>query len=149
MIVLFESAYGNTEKVAVAVGGALSGDVQLLRARAVHTDPTGFDVMIVGAPTYGGRPMPEMQELLGRLSESSLKGVRAAAFDTRLDSRFAKVFGYAAPKIAAALEAKGATLVIPPEGFIVRGKKGPLAEGEEARAADWGKRIWEKVKGQG
>jgi hypothetical protein len=49
--------------------------------------------------------------------------------------------GYAAKHIAKALEKKGGKLVVPPEGFFVKGDNGPLAEGELARAAKWAEQI--------
>jgi hypothetical protein len=38
-------------------------------------------------------------------------------------------FGYAAPRVVQRLEEKGGTLLVPPEGFVVLGTKGPLREG--------------------
>ena len=66
-----------------------------------------------------------------------------AAFDTRLTWPFLERWGgFAAPKIAGALEGKGWKIAVPPEGFYVRGlRKGPLKRGEGARAAGWGKRL--------
>ena len=47
------------------------------------------------------------------------------------------IFGFAAPRIANSLEKKGVTLLVPPAGFVVKGIKGPLREGELERAAGW------------
>lgn len=141
-LIIYDSAYGNTEQIAKAIGAAIAGDVMVVRAGG--TDPAGLgssDLLIVGAPTYGGRPMPPVKELLDRMPESVVKGVRVAAFDTRFAGRFAKVFGYAADRIAEELKAKGGVLAIPPEGFIVEGKKGPLRQGELERAAAWAKEL--------
>jgi hypothetical protein len=44
------------------------------------------------------------------------------------------------------LKRKGGKLVLPPEGFLVTGEKGPLAHGEEERAAEWAKSIIESRK---
>lgn len=43
--------------------------------------------------------------------------------------------------MADALAKKGCSPKLPPEGFIVKGRDGPLAEGELERAAAWGKTI--------
>jgi flavodoxin I len=53
---------------------------------------------------------------------------------------------YAAGKIADSLKKKGATLMASPEGFFVKGKEGPLKEGELERAAGWAKGILETRK---
>jgi hypothetical protein len=39
------------------------------------------------------------------------------------------------------LEALGATLVADPEGFVVKGKEGPLVEDELERAAAWARSL--------
>ena len=51
------------------------------------------------------------------------------------------IFGYAAGPIAEKLGRKSGELVIAPEGFIVKGTKGPLKEGELERAAAWAKQV--------
>ncbi len=40
------------------------------------------------------------------------------------------MFGYAAGKIADSLQQNGGKLMAEPEGFIVKGRNGPLADGE-------------------
>jgi hypothetical protein len=88
--------------------------------------------------------------LLKELARRGLDGVQVAAFDTRVSLNEIKssffrslidMGGYAAQRIARRLERAGGTLVIPPEGFIVEGKEGPLKAGELDRARDWAKRI--------
>jgi len=137
-LVVYDSTYGNTEKIAQAIGDAVAA--QVLRVTEVNpSDLKGFDLLIVGSPTHGGRPTPEIQDLLrGSLA---LGGVNAAAFDTRHVSKWTLLFGYAAPRIARILKRNGATLVASPEGFFVLGTQGPLKEGELERAAGWAKGI--------
>jgi len=64
-----------------------------------------------------------------------------AAFDTRLTSKFVRIFGYAAVRIADSLKRNGGTLIASTEGFFVKGKEGPLKEGELERATRWAKEI--------
>jgi flavodoxin I len=73
----------------------------------------------------------------------ALEGLSVAAFDTRTATIWNRIlpFGYAAPGIAKGLENRGGNLAVPPEGFIVLGIRGPLKDGELARAADWAKGI--------
>jgi hypothetical protein len=71
-----------------------------------------------------------------------LQGTCVAAFDTRTPPTIlSRVFGFAAPKMAKRLEKEGMTLLVPPAGFIVKGIKGPLEEGELERAAGWAQEI--------
>jgi len=137
-LVVYDSTYGNTEMVAKAISTAIGGDVKVVRAgQAGSADLGTIGLLIVGSPTLGGRPSPAVQDFLAGVSESAIRGVSVAAFDTRYSSKFVGVFGFAADKIGTGLKAKGGTLILPPEGFIVKGKKGPLKEGELERAAGW------------
>ena len=145
VLVVYDSMYGNTEALARAIATAVGGDVALSRPGEVDLSTlSGLDLLVVGAPVHGGRPMPSVQAFLDRLP--ALKGLRVAVFDTRLTSRMVKVFGYAADRAAASLKDRGAILVGTPEGFLVTGKKGPLREGELERAVGWAKTVLEQVK---
>ena len=100
-----------------------------------------YDLLIVGSPTHGGRPTDAIQDLLNKVPASALQGTNVAAFDTRLSTKWVRIFGYAAPRIAGKLKKKGGILIGTPEGFFVKGTEGPLTEGELERAAGWAKEI--------
>ncbi len=141
-LVVFDSTYGNTEKVAQTVGEALHcpvrrvGDIQA-------ADLADLDLFIAGSPTHGGWFTPDFQNWLK--ARPDLKGIQVAAFDTRTISKIgAFLFGFAAPRLARSLEQNGATLLVPPEGFIVLDMKGPLKEGELERAAVWATNCLQK-----
>jgi flavodoxin len=152
-LVIYDSVYGNTEKIARAIREALGTpeEVKLLRVGEVTPDAlAGVDLLVVGSPTQKFRPLPSATSFVNGIPSQVLKGVRVAAFDTRLEMDetqpgslrfFEKIFGYAADPLADGLKKKGGKLVLPPEGFIVEGMEGPLKEGELERAADWGKRV--------
>jgi flavodoxin len=141
-LVIYDSTYNNTEKIAKAIGAALSGDVKVLRAAEANTaDFASFDLIVIGSPTYGGRPMPSVVTLVNNISESAIKGKNVAVFDTRIPSKMVKLFGFAADRIAKNLKEKGANLIVPAEGFFVTGKEGPLKDGELERAAVWAKTL--------
>ena len=143
-LIVFDSAYGNTEKIAraVAAGLAPSGDVKVLRAGEANiSELESIDLLIVGSPTQGGRPTPAIQDFLNRVSEPAVRGISVAAFDTRISTRWVGIFGYAAGRIAGSLKTKGGTLILSPEGFFVKGTEGPLKEGELERAAGWAREI--------
>jgi flavodoxin I len=146
-LIVYDSVYGNTEKIAKAVGEAItpSGEAKVLRAgEANPSELTSVDLFIVGSPTHGGRPTPAVQDLLNKVPK--FQGINVAAFDTRSTSKFARVFGNAAGRIARNLGKKGGTLVASPEGFFVTGTKGPLKDGELERAKAWAKGILESKK---
>jgi len=141
-LIVYDAVHGNTEKIAKSIGATITGDVKVLRSGEV--DPSeleSIDLLIVGSPTYGGRPTPAIRDFLNRISETSIKDINVTAFDTRLTARWVRIFGYAAGKIASSLKKKGGNLSLSPEGFFVKGGKGPLKEGEVERAASWVKGI--------
>jgi flavodoxin len=153
VLVLYDSVFGNTEKIAQAIGNALGSppDVETRRVGDVQPEQlVGMKLLIVGSPTRKFRPTPAITGLLKRIPRHGLQGTRVAAFDTRIsmddvDSSLlhtlVKLFGYAAEAIAGRLKKKGGTLAMPPEGFIVKGTEGPLKEGELERAAAWARQI--------
>lgn len=137
VLIIYDSKFGNTEKVARAMGEALDGQVVVVQD--VKPDEVNvFDLVIIGSPTHGGFPTEGIHELVK--DKAALAGLKTAAFDTRTDRT---IFGYAAPKIARNLEKNRANLLASPEGFFVEGKKGPLREGELGRAAAWAKKVAE------
>jgi flavodoxin I len=142
VLIVYDSLYGNTEKIARAIGGAIKGEVKVLRAgEATPPDLTGVELLIMGSPTQGGRATKPFQDFLSSISDYSLKGIKIAVFDTRLTNKLVGIFGYAAGKLASGLKNKGGNLLVPPEGFIVKGSKGPLKEGELEGAAVWAQKI--------
>jgi flavodoxin len=153
-MVVYDSFFGNTEKIAQAVGDALGSkeEVELLRPGDVKPEQLiGLDVLVVGSPTRQFSPSPATTKYLKSISKNGLNGVRVAAFDTRFPMSeiektpillfFVRIFGYAAEPISKRLVKKGGELAIPPEGFYVDGVEGPLTEGELERAEEWAKRV--------
>ena len=141
-LIVYDSTYGNTEKVARAIGGAINGDIKALRVGELKPgDMESLDLLVVGSPTQGGRATQPMQAFLTQIPASVLKGKNVAAFDTRMTTKLVGIFGYAAGRIADSLKTKGGSLVLTEEGFFVTGAKGPLKEGELERAAKWGREL--------
>ena len=157
-LVIYDSQFGNTAQIAQAIGqglGAALGnpdDVQVCRIASVRPDNlAGLDLLIVGSPTQKFRPTPTTKNWLKSLPKHALRGMRVAAFDTRITeaeinahgvlAKFVDIFGYAAQPIAEGLLEKGGQEAAPPEGFYVGGTEGPLLEGELERAAEWARRI--------
>jgi flavodoxin I len=148
--VIYDSTYGNTEKIAQAIGNGLTGEVKVQRiGEADPTELATCNLLIVGSPVHGGRATPELDAFIKQIPTTSLEGVSVAAFDTRFEAEeqgaglriLMSVIRYAAPRIAKALEKKGGILVAEPEGFIVENKEGPLKQGELERATKWATQL--------
>ena len=144
-LVVYDSIFGNTEKIAEAMAVALS--TQALPVDKVTPEMLGgLDVLVVGSPTRGFRPSEGMAKFLKALPKNSLKGIGVAAFDTRIvlqtiNSSVLRFIvdkgGYAASTIDKTLERLGGRRLTSPEGFYVTGEKGPLKDGELDRAGAW------------
>ncbi len=150
--IVYDSFFGNTERLAKAIGSSFGREADVAVTKAAETAPpalVGTSLLIVGSPTRGFRPSEATSRFLASIPEGALTGIVVAAFDTRvaLDRipqplrLLARIFGYAAAPMAARLRKKGGILAAPPEGFFVSASEGPLVEGEEERAAAWARKI--------
>jgi flavodoxin len=163
-LILYDSQYGNTGKIAAAIADALGTPDQVSLKRPAEFDPaalTGLDLLVAGAPTQRLSATPAMLNVLKSLPRNALQGVKVAAFDTRLTWEainampvlpfFVRLgghrFGFAADPIARLLKSKRGTLVMPPEGFFVQGMEGPLLPAELERAAAWGCQLAAALQG--
>jgi len=152
-LVIYDSFFGNTEKVAKAIGSALGGPKDVMVSRVCETNQDllkDVKLLLVGSPTRAFSSTPAIKTFVRSLHGGSLEGVKVSAFDTRMkiDEKtpgilrfFAGIFGFAAKPILDGLVKKGGNQVVPAEGFFVIGSEGPLADGELDRAAEWAKRI--------
>lgn len=158
VLVVYDSAFGNTEQVAQAIGGALGSPEEVKTVRVGNVkgeDLLGLTLLVVGSPTQKFSPLGTITSFLKGIPNKGLEGVKVAAFDTRATESdiekvgilafFVKIFGYAAEPIANRLKKKGGELTVPAEGFYVGGTEGPLLEGELERAAEWARQICAKL----
>jgi len=152
-LIVYDSFFGNTEKIALAIGKAFGSAKEVTICKAVDVKPNmldGLDYLIVGSPTRAFSPSPATKSFLKGIPSKQLVGVKVAAFDTRIAMtdklpsflRFmVKLFGYADKPILDSLKKKGGQETVPSEGFFVLDSEGPLEKGELERAVVWGKQI--------
>lgn len=137
-----------TEKVAQAIASGIEAggvtDVQLVKAEdVVEGDIKGADAWVFGSPVHIGGATGVAKRAVKEAAKIA-SGKKVTAFDTR----FAKVDGAgAAGKMAESLKEAGAKIVAEPKWFVVTKTKGPLADGEEAKAVEFGKSIAAGLKG--
>ncbi len=139
-LIIYDSTYGNTKIIAESIAETLGA--KCISVNDFRDTDMRYDLIIVGCPINAWRPTPGIAAFLKSLAPSQLKGINAAAFDTRVKSIFS---GNAAKRIAKALQDSGANLIVPPMGFYVEGNKGPLLENEVERAVSWAKTIKSKL----
>ncbi len=159
-LVVYDSYFGNTEKIALSIAGVfMTNDHQLAyRAdQAGESLPDDLDLLIIGAPTQKFQATAGIKAFIGKLPKEQLRGLKIAVFDTRVSTDDVKaaflrflinLFGYAAPKLRKLLARKGAKPVGEPEGFYVKDTKGPLHEGELERSEKWARKIKQAVEAQ-
>jgi flavorubredoxin len=147
-LIVYDSQYENTERIAQAITDALAESGE---ARAVRLDPAhplefqGVDMFIVGSPTQGWKPTSAVRSFLEEVSSEQLRSLAVACFDTRF--RLPRwMSGSAAKVMATKLKEKGVSLLVPPKSFFVKGTEGPLRSGEVERAATWARMLLEKVE---
>lgn len=152
-LIVYDTFFGNTEEIAYSIGTVLFTRklAEIYKVGDIRNDQIkGIELLVVGSPTRGFLPTKAILEFINGFTPNSLDGVKVVAFDTRtlmndkvpgILKLFARLFGYAAEKIAARLEKKGGKLILPPEGFMVEGSEGPLVANELKRAEKWGRQI--------
>jgi flavorubredoxin len=131
-IVIFDSRYGNTEKIAMDIANGLKQnqieEVVCCRTTKVQVDKLrNYDLIAVGGPTEIHRASATMREFLSKLKHLDLRGKYGFAFDTKLNSRWA---GEASNAIERTLKASGAVILMPrSSAFVISPPK------EELRSA--------------
>lgn len=147
-LVIYDSQYGNTERIAQSIADTLRAFGE---ARAVRIGPEsatelrGADTVIFGSPTQGWKHTKAMQAFLQDISAERLHGVAVACFDTRFHkSRW--LTGSAAVAMAKQLQKLGIRLLVPPESFFVDSTEGPLESGELDRASTWARLLASTVE---
>jgi len=134
-LVVYDSLYGNTEKIARALAtGLKSGGVKVdvTRVDSVKFDElVGVDFLCVGSPVHAWNASKPTKIFLEHLKNvEGLSGKKAFAFDTKVKSRLA---GSAGGKIERKLKGLGFIIVKPSESAFVKGKEGPLEESAEEK----------------
>jgi flavodoxin len=148
ILVIYDSQFGNTERIAQVIAEALSGYGQVRAVHASHIQPIelqGVDLMILGCPTQKWGPTSALRSFLENIPFEALKDLAVAVFDTRFQQPRWMV-GSAAYRITRLLGRQGRALLVPPESFFVKDMQGPLEEGELERAAEWARMVGEKAK---
>ncbi|MFC8921351.1 flavodoxin domain-containing protein [Cellulosimicrobium sp. NPDC057127] len=164
-VVVYESMFGNSERVARAVAEGLGErvavtvvDVDAVDA-AAQDALAGADLVVAGGPTHAfGMTRPAtradaVQRATGEVSHRT-RGLRewvesvprqpqerlAATFDTRV-TKVKPLPGSAARGAAKVLRHAGFRMVTPPASFYVGDVEGPLGDGELDRARTWGRGL--------
>ena len=165
-VVVYESHWGNTEAIAQAVAAGFGPEAEALTTDQASTAVLAdADLVVAGAPLIAfGLPSDKTRDgvaaesakaptppdlshpLLSAWLDSLPRGHgRSASFETRM--RWSP--GGATGAIDRGLEAAGYRSVGKGRRFVVKGKYGPLRDGEVELAREWGAELAEMLKSEG
>jgi hypothetical protein len=163
VLVVYESMYGNTAKVAAAIAEGLGPDAETVEVGAAPSVvPADVELLVVGGPTHAhGMSQPtsrhDAADRGDRAVVSRGNGIREwiasvsvdrpilyATFDTRVPGPKI-LWGSAADAAAKALRARGLREAHPPVSLVLDGLRGSpydrLPEAELERARDLGRQL--------
>ena len=151
---IFDTRYGNTEKIAKSFEAGLQRagvETACINAWSVTVDGSlaQYDLICIGAPTEWHTASKPMKAFLRNLKGIDLSGRYGLAFDTRFA---APLSGSAAKLIEKELKDRGVLIIASRESAIVARAKGGamlLKEGEEERFKEVGVRVGTTLAAKG
>jgi flavodoxin len=148
-LVVYYSQFGNTKKVAEAIGDVLqqAGTGRTISIEELTAaDLEGIDLVVMGSPTHKMNLPEAVRPVFDELPKRALRGVAVVAFDTsyQLSGFLARMT--AARRLDRKLRKLGGKRLLAPETFFVKKEEGyPLYDGEIERARDWAREIVERL----
>jgi flavodoxin len=143
VLIVYDSVYGNTEKIALSIEKELKSSCNIRSRRAMDIDLSELekiDLLIIGSPTQWNKPIKSIRYFLDRIPKEKIAGLSIMIFDTRLPSKSIGILGHASEKMARAIEKKGAR-VLSTNGFLVSAGGMAIESTEINRAVEWIKTI--------
>ena len=147
VIIVYESVYGNTKKIAEAISEGINNiegvECVVKKTGEIHTDDLcNYDAILFGCPNHNQGPALNLVKFIDRAAIVHLKAKIGAAFDTYTGGNK----DVAVTKLETKIQEKlpGVSL----EGKLsakVTGRKGPLADDEESRALDFGTQFAKRL----
>ena len=92
-LIVYDSYFGNTEKIAIHLHEALkdSHEVKLVKVHNVEKeDLENIEFIVVGSPTRAFKATKAVMDFIRKLPKEGLLGVKAVAFDTRMNTKEVK-----------------------------------------------------------
>lgn len=146
-LVVYDSVFGNTKKIAQTIADALGDGVTLTHVEEAALDET-YDLIVVGSPTRAFQPTKPIKDFVKRLKKDQV--AQLAFFDTRIDietvdskmlKRMVKWFGYSNDTLEKIAAKKGIACHPDSGAFYVLDSEGPLADDAIQDATTWAQSI--------
>jgi flavodoxin len=138
-VVVYDTKFGNTARLAEAIGSGLaeSGPVRLLRVDDPAAAALGdADLLVLGGPTQWHGMSRALRRYVDHLRSGPPPAPLLAVFDTRYRGAAWRT-GSAGLRAARSLERSWPDPLVPCESFFVRTDAAELLPGEVERAARW------------
>jgi menaquinone-dependent protoporphyrinogen IX oxidase len=149
-IVVYDTSYGNTKKVAETITETLkeSGiEVDLFDVKDIKKlSAKDYSFLVLGSPTKFGTMSFAVRGFFGKVKSEEWMNKPFAAFDTENPENVEKKQGSAAEKIAEKLTEKKMNQMLPVLKALVFEMKGPLVEGEIERTKEYARELAVKLK---
>lgn len=148
VIIIYESKYGNTKRVAEMIieamkeVGGLETDLIMYKEADLDKIPE-YDAILIGSPTHIGGPTRGINKFIDKLGKLNLEGKVGAVF-----SSYKSDFEEAVKNMEKRINEKvlGLKLVVPGLSIKVKGMKGPILEEELPKCKEFGKKIATQIK---
>lgn len=147
VIILYDTKYGNTEKVAKAISEGMKevGFGEVTVKSGSETTPQELreaGVWIFGSPTHIGTTTRNFKRLIRWMKKERPVGKKGVAFDTRLE----KSRRGASDKLVHVMQALEIEILDGPFYFRVKDVKGPLITGELEKATTLGRKLAGQIR---
>ncbi|MFX1469979.1 MAG: flavodoxin domain-containing protein [Promethearchaeota archaeon] len=145
-LILYDSIYGNTKKVAMSLSRGLEAGGIYVDCYFIQdldlTSITNYDVIGIGGPTHFHGASKPIKSFLKKIYHIKIEKKYAFAFETKADFKLA---GSSAKRITRYLKKMKMKIVHPPITGIVLDKEGPLKENTSDVMEQIGLRISDKL----
>ncbi len=145
-IVIYDSRFGNTEKIARALARGI--EKQGVKVDCFKVDEVDvqklveYDFLAIGGPTHMLGMSEPMKEFLENLNSVDISGKKGFCFDTRNQSRFNRFdLNSAAKRIEKKMKRMRVKMIKPRKSVMVEGREGPLEEAAQEKFEKLGKEI--------
>ncbi len=149
VLLVFESRYGNTKRVAESIIEGINevGGIEVSLKEFKEVDLKAiydYDVILIGSPNHVGGPTRGIRGFIDKLGQLRLEGKKYAVFDTYMGKDFEKAVKKMEKRISE--KAPGLKRITAGLSIKVHGVKGPIEEGEISKFFAFGRNIAVQLK---
>ena len=145
-VIVYDSWFGNTQKVAEAIGKGINETEKTAVAikKIKEIDPNevlAYDVILIGSPNHMGGPTRNVKKFIDKLGLLELEDKKVAVFDTYVRKNVH--VGKTVRKMEKRIHKKipNLKLIVGGLSILVKGVKGPIVRGELSKCTIFGNKI--------